>query len=195
MIMRDAWADDIEGHLRSRACVRAAHHGCPHVEGGGAGFNPRRRRFEAGETLCKCECHSSCPLASDRLMVSERAWRESCSCPGAVEDRPRRERARAEALRSSQARDEALAAVRARAAGMSGDEIRDLYVAELEARGLDVPPENILDAYVSLVTGDDLASARFFGRSLVGLAKLVGLVTRPRTYCPRLGRGRRYPPA
>jgi len=178
MIMRDSWADDFEGDLRSRACVRGAHDGCPHVEGGGAGFNPRRRRFEAGEALCKCECHSSCPLASDRLVVSERAWRELCVCPGVVEERPRRERARAEGRRHQQASDEALAAVRARAAGMSRDEVRDLYVAELEARGLEVPREDILDAFVSRITGDHLASARFFVRSLVGLAKLVNLPNR-----------------
>jgi len=59
------------------------------------------------------------------------------------------------------------------------EQIKDLYEAELRARGLDIPPEDILDAHVCLITGDYLAAARVFGRSLVGLAKLFNLVNRP----------------
>src|SRR5262249_10142712 len=33
-------------------------------------------------TLCRCECHTKCPLAG-RDRVTHRAWSEICTCPGA----------------------------------------------------------------------------------------------------------------
>jgi hypothetical protein len=176
--MRNARADEFDRHLRSPACSRGAHENCPHLSGFGYGPNLRRLRLEVGQTLCKCECHSSCPITSNRITVPAQTWRESCTCPGAEDERALRDRARTRAQHHSQAQKEAMDAVRARAAGKSREQIKDLYQAELRARGLDIPPEDILDAHVSLITGDYLAAARVVGRTLVGLAKLLNLVRR-----------------
>jgi hypothetical protein len=111
-------------------------------------------------------------------MVSEQIWRQSCTCPGAEDERIRRDRIRAETPDYVREYREAFAAVRARAAGMSREQIKDLYEAELDARGLEVPMGEMLDADVDAIAGNYLTGVRLFGRSLVGLAKLIGLATR-----------------
>jgi hypothetical protein len=37
-------------------------------------------------TLCQCDCHSSCPIASDEA-IPESVWYQQCSCPGAEESK------------------------------------------------------------------------------------------------------------
>jgi hypothetical protein len=43
-----------------------------------------------------------------------------------------------------------------------------------------VPPDVILDGYVSMMTSGYLPAARFVGRSLAGLVKLLNRVSQPR---------------
>jgi hypothetical protein len=76
---------------RAPACVLGNHENCPHLNGYGGGFNLRRLRFEASALLCKCDCHSSCPLSGKRAFIREQIWHESCTCPGAEDERPRRD--------------------------------------------------------------------------------------------------------
>jgi hypothetical protein len=183
--MRSAWADEFDRHLRSPACIRGAHENCPHLSGFGYRPNLRRLRLEVGQTLCKCECHSSCPVTSNRTTVPAQIWRESCTCPGAEDKRSRLDQIPdlskdvARTPHSSPACREAFVAARARGAGRSRVRVKDLYKAELRARGLDIPPEIILDADVSRITADYLAAARLFGRWLAGLAKRLGGICRP----------------
>jgi hypothetical protein len=178
MAMRNPWADEFERSLRSPACLGGAHGDCPHLHGFGGGPNPRRLRLEFGVMLCKCECHSSCPVTSKRMAVPVQTYIESCTCPGGEDQRSGLYRAGARARRDSQARKEAFNAVKARAAGMSRDQIKDLYKAELRARGLDIPPEVLLDADVSLMIGEYLAAVRYFGQAAGGFAKMLGSIFR-----------------
>lgn len=166
--MRNRLADEFERSLRSEGCTDGTHDDCPHMHGFAAGLNPRRLRLEWGATLCKCECHSSCPITSKRMTVREQTWIESCTCPGAEDERPR--------VEQPSARRKAFVAVQARVAGMSPEQIKDLYKAELRARGVDIPPEVLLDTEVSLIASDYRAAMRSFGQSL---AELLGSVFRP----------------
>ena len=94
VIMGGPWEHEFDNGRRSAACV---HDDCPHKIGSVGGFNPRRVRLEFGAELCRCGCHSSCPVASERRMaVPVRAWREKCTCPGAEDERVREDRIRAE---------------------------------------------------------------------------------------------------
>jgi hypothetical protein len=183
--MRNLLADVFERSLRSPVCLGSAHYDCPHMCGFGGGPNPRRLRMEFGVVLCKCPCHSGCPVTGSRVAVPEMAWRESCTCPGAEDKRSRLDQIPdlskdvARTPHSSPACREAFVAARARGAGRSRVRVKDLYKAELRARGLDIPPEIILDADVSRITADYLAAARLFGRWLAGLAKRLGGICRP----------------
>jgi hypothetical protein len=181
--MRNRWADEFERSLRSEACHDGLHNECPHFDGFAAGLNPRRMRFEAGAGLCKCDCHSSCPITSTRITVSPRTWRQSCTCPGAEAERIRHDQAgvefpdwdelQARYRQESQSQREAFQAARASAEGKSREEIKDLYLAELRSRGLGIPPQEILDADVDALTGNYLTGARLLGRSIVNLGKVL----------------------
>ncbi len=187
--MRNPWADAFERTLRSQACISGRHDHCPHLCGLGAGLNPRRIRFESGAMLCKCTCHSSCPVTGNRMAVPFRTWRESCSCAGAEQERSRQAQAGTEfpdfreylarGHHDAQLRREAFQAARAKAAGRSREEIRDLYESELRARGMRIPSEDALDAVVDAITGDYLSSARLLARSFADLAKFVGGIVCP----------------
>ncbi len=187
--MRNPWADEFERSHRSPGCVHGTHDDCPHLYGFGGGLNPRRLRVEFGAGLCKCPCHSSCPVTSRRMTVPATTWRESCNCPGAEHERTRQEQAgeefpdfrehMARHQRESQSRREAVHAVRTMAAGRNREEIKDLYLAELRSRGLKIPPEDVLDAKADAITGDYLPSARLLGRSLADLGKLLGSIFHP----------------
>jgi hypothetical protein len=133
--MRNRWADEFERAHRSPACVHGTHNDCPHLYGFGGGLNPRRFRLEFGAGLCKCDCHSSCPVTSRRVTVPMQAWRESCSCPGSADERIRQDEAsgwpdfqeeRAKYQRDYQLRQEAFRAARAKTAGKNREEIKDL---------------------------------------------------------------------
>jgi hypothetical protein len=144
--------------------------------GYGGGPNPRRLRLESGMVLCKCECHSSCPVTGKRTAVPEEEWRESCTCPGTEEELARRDQADG----SSRGYIEALDAARARAAGMSREEIKDVYEAELHSRGLELPAEPvIIDACVEAIARYCGREAGLAGRSLASLAKLLGGTSSP----------------
>jgi hypothetical protein len=168
-------ADVFERSLRSPACADGTHGDCPHMCGYGGGLNPRRLRLESGMVLCKCECHSSCPVTGKTTAVPEEAWRESCSCPGAEGERVRQDQADSR----SRGYIEALDAARARAAGMSREEIRDVYEAELHSRGLELPGEPVMDACAEAIASYCGRGAGLAGRSLAGLAKLLGGMSRP----------------
>jgi hypothetical protein len=180
----DRWAE-FDEFLRSRACVREAHRDCAHILAAGGGFNPRRLRLEFGAGLCKCSCHSSCPvtITTKRLTVPAKTWYTSCICPGAEQERQRLDEAgiefpdfaelREKAKHRSRARQEAYEAARARAAGKRREEIRDIYVSELNARGLKVPAEPILDAVVERIAGNPLPGIRLMGESLAQIGKAL----------------------
>jgi hypothetical protein len=181
--MRNPWTDHAEGVPRSLACLRDRHDDCPHLCGVGGGLNPRRFRFEFGVMVCKCACHSSCPISGSRLAVPERTWRETCTCPGADPERTRRAWARtempefrefmAQSEQRSHARKEAFDAAQANAAGKSREQIRELYEAELRARGLKIPPEALLDAQVDAITGDYGPLMRLMGRQAGNVARSI----------------------
>lgn len=137
---------------RAPACVLGTHENCPHLNGYGGGFSLRRLRFEASALLCKCDCHSPCPLSGKRNAVLERTWRESCTCPGAEDERPRREPAAIQAQRPPQPLHRVVDTVRAKAAGQSPEQIKDLCKAELLAGGLDIPRDEVLDVMVKVIT-------------------------------------------
>jgi adenine-specific DNA glycosylase len=102
-------------------------------------------RFEFGAVLCKCECHSSCPVSGPSAAIPERTWRESCTCPRTEQERQRRAAAGAEfpdfqeylaqSRRRSQSRREAFDAAKTQAGGKTREQIRDLYKTELRTRG------------------------------------------------------------
>jgi hypothetical protein len=173
--MRNWIADVFERSLRSPACGDGTHDDCPHKCGYGGGPNPRRLRLESGLVLCKCECHSSCPVTGNRAAVPEEEWRESCTCPGAEEELAGRDLADG----SSRGYIEALGAARARAAGMSRDEIKDVYEAELHSRGLELPAQPVMDACVDAMASYCGRGAGLAGRSLDSLTKLLGGTSRP----------------
>lgn len=175
MAMRNWMADVFERSLRSPACADGTHDDCPHMCGYGGGPNPRRLRLESGVVLCKCECHSSCPVTGKRTAVPEAEWRESCTCSGTEGERTRRDQADG----SSRGYLEALDTARARAAGMSREEVKDVYEAELHSRGLEPPPEPVIDACVEAIARYCGREAGLAGRSLASLAKLLGGTSGP----------------
>jgi hypothetical protein len=152
---------------------RGAHVECPHLNGAGGGFSPRRLRFELGSHLCECSCHASCPVQYEahRRTISEKAWYTSCTCTGAKATRQRLDDAgikvrdfaefHEERQRRHNAGREAIEATRARARGRSREEIKEIYLAERRARNLEVPAEPVLDAVVEhITTGSQLPLIR-----------------------------------
>jgi hypothetical protein len=128
------------------------HGECGHWHGSGSAFNFRRLRREGFTALCGCDCHSSCPVTSEKNIVGDQAWRQSCTCPGADAMRrvldefgilPFGSRDFREMWATSrnelQSRREAFEAAQASAAGQDRGQLKDLYVAELRARGLKIP--------------------------------------------------------
>jgi hypothetical protein len=138
--------------------------------------------LESGAGLCKCDCHSSCPVTSTRITTSPQTWRQSCTCPGAQAERIRNDQAGAQfpdfgelwakSQQEAQSIREAFRATRASAAGKSREQVRDVFIAELRSRGLEIPREEILDAHVDALTGNYLTGLRLLGRSVASLWKL-----------------------
>ncbi len=166
------------------ACISDRHEPCPHFSGLGGGLNLRRLlRPEFGASLCRCSCHSSCPVtpAGGRMTVPAETWYASCICPGAAQARRSLDEAGVEfpdfgreweqARRRSQAYKESFRAARARAAGGSRAEIREIYLAELRSRGLKIPADPVLDAVVDHISGNPLPAARLLAESLAELGK------------------------
>lgn len=183
--MRNPWADEFEQAHRTPACAGGAHDNCPHLYGFGVSMNPRRLRLEHGAGLCKCDCHSSCPVTSTRITTTPQTWRQSCTCPGAQAERIRNDQAGvqfpdldelkqqlATAQQESLAHQDAFRVTRAGAAGKSREQVRDVYIAELRSRGLEIPRQEILDAHVDALTGNYLTGIRLLGRSIASLWKM-----------------------
>jgi hypothetical protein len=154
---------------RSRACAGDAHQACGHVSF--ASPPVPGHRAESTIMLCRCSCHSACPLARRKETVTVTVWQRRCACPGAehartsqgdpAESLPGFEEYwgtyKSESRQRSEARNEAFNAARGAASGKTRDEIRDLYIAELRARGLEIPSEPLLAAAVDLLGGDPRA--------------------------------------
>jgi hypothetical protein len=182
--------------LRTPDCTRGHHQDCPHMWGlGGGGINPRRLRPEFGADLCRCSCHSSCPvtITTRRMTVPLKAWYESCSCPGADQARRSQDDAginpdfRAqweEAQDRSRVRKEAFAATKARAAGLNREQVRQAYLEELHARNLKIPPDPVLKVAVDSIMGNPLPAARLLGQHFTAMGKeihnLIKLFTQDR---------------
>lgn len=153
--------DNCERVLPGPACLEGVHEECGHWHGSGGAFNYRRLRREGFTILCRCDCHSSCPVTNEKNTVGDQAWRQSCSCPGAeamrgildefgtvpFDVRDFREMW-ARSRNELQCRREAFKAAQASAAGKDREQLKDLYVAELRARGLKIPDDEVLDAAV-----------------------------------------------
>lgn len=153
---------------RSRACTRGDHRECGHLSMALRG-RTSPRRLQSTIALCRCSCHSACPLA-DRMPVSLVVWQQLCACPGAEQQRAwkddpnepwpgfkeAREKTQRESRESNEAKRQAFQAARDAAAGKTRDEVRDLYIAELRARGQEVPPEPFLGATIDFLTGHPL---------------------------------------
>jgi hypothetical protein len=150
--MANRRSGDCEGLLRGPFCLAGAHEKCGHFHGFGIRPDPLRLRIEAFTNLCRCDCHSSCPVTNEKNTVSDQAWRQSCTCPGAEVMRTMLDEFGilpfgvsdyremwAESQNGLQSRREAFKAAQARAAGKDREELKDLYAAELRARGLKIP--------------------------------------------------------
>jgi len=149
--------DNRERVLPSQACLEGMHEECGHWGGAGGAFSFRRLRREGFTILCRCDCHSSCPVTSGKNTVGDQAWRQSCTCPGAeamrgmldefgmlpFDVRDFREMW-AESRNGLQSRREAFKAAQASAAGQDREQLKDLYGAELRARGLKSPDGEVL---------------------------------------------------
>jgi hypothetical protein len=138
--------------LPSPACLDGMHEECGHWHGSGSAFNFRRLRREGFTILCRCDCHSSCPVTSEINTVGDRAWRQSCTCPGSEAIRRMLDEFGilpfgirdfremwAKSRNELQSRREAFKAAEASAAGQDRGQLKDLYAAELSARGLKMP--------------------------------------------------------
>jgi hypothetical protein len=146
--------DSRERVLASSACLEGMHEECGHWHGSGGAFNPRRLRREGFTILCRCDCHSSCPVTSEKNIVGDQAWRRSCTCPDAETMRRMLDEFGgqpfgigdfremwARSRNGLQSRREAFKAAQARAAGRDREQLKDLYVAELRGRGLKLPDD------------------------------------------------------
>jgi hypothetical protein len=141
--------DKGERVLPGPACLEEMHEECGHWHGSVGAFNPRSLRREGFTILCRCDCHSSCPVTNEKNTVGDQAWRQSCTCPGA--DTARRmldefgtlpfgirdfREMWAKSRNELQSRREAFKAAQASATGQDREHLKDRYVAELRARGL-----------------------------------------------------------
>jgi hypothetical protein len=174
--------DNCERVLPGPACLEGMHEECGHWHGSRGAFNYRRLRREGFTILCRCDCHSSCPVTNGKSTVGDQAWRQSCTCPGAEAMRrmldefgtlPFGIRDFREMWAGSrnelQSRREAFKAAQASAAGKDREQLKDLYVAELRARGLKIPDDEVLDAAIEA----HMREAGNFG-------KLLGSLRHPR---------------
>lgn len=174
--------DNCERVLPGPACLEGMHEECGHWHGSRGAFSFRRLRHEGFTILCRCDCHSSCPVTNAKNTAGDQAWRQSCTCPGAEAMRrmldefgtPRFDvrdfRAMWAGSRNElQSRREAFKAAQAGAAGQDREQLKDLYVAGLRARGLKIPDDEVLDAAIE-------AHMREVGN----FGKLLGSLRHPR---------------
>jgi hypothetical protein len=174
--------DSYERVLPSPACLEGTHEECGHWHGSRGAFNYRRLRHEGFAMLCRCDCHSSCPVTNEENTVGDQAWRQSCTCPGAEAMRSMLDEfgtlpfgvrdfreVWAKSRNELQSRREAFKAAQASAAGQDREQLKDRYVAELRTRGLKIPDDEVLDAAIE-------AHMREVGN----FGKLLGSLRHPR---------------
>jgi hypothetical protein len=168
--------------LPAPACLEGMHEECGHWHGSRGAFNYRRLRHEGFTNLCRCDCHSSCPVSNEKYTVGDQAWRQSCTCPGAEAMRRMLDEFGtlpfgirdfremwAKSRNELQSRREAFKAAQASPAGQDREHLRDLYAAELRARGLKILDDEVLDAAIEA----HMREAGNFG-------KLLGSLRHPR---------------
>jgi len=168
--------------LSGPACLEGMHEECGHWHGSRGAFNYRRLRHEGFTILCRCDCHSSCPVTNEKNTVGDQAWRQSCTCPGAEAMRRMLDEFGtlpfgirdfremwAKSRNELQSRREAFKAAQASAAGQDREHLKDLYAAELRARGQKIPDDGVLDAAIE-------AHLREAGH----VGKLLGSLRHPR---------------
>ena len=138
--------------LPGPACLEGMHEECGHWHGAGSAVNFRRLRREGFTILCRCGCHSSCPVTNEKNTVGDQVWRQSCTCPGAEAMRRMLDEFGtlpfgirdfremwAKSRNELQSRREAFKAAQASAANQDRGQLKDLYMDELRARGLKMP--------------------------------------------------------
>ena len=143
--------------------------------------------------LCRCNCHSPCPVTNVENTAGDSAWRQLCTCPGAEAIRRMRDELEiqrfdssdfrdgwAKYRRESQSRRQAFKAALDSAAGPDREQLKGAYVAELRSQGLTIPDDEDLDAAIDAQLGDHLTGARLVGREVVSLGKLIGSFRHPR---------------
>jgi hypothetical protein len=186
-------AGSFERELQSPSCHEGMHEECGHWRGYSTTLNRHRLRREGFAILCRCDCHSSCPVTSENDTVSDPTWRQSCTCPGAEAVRRMRDELKthpvdishfaetwAQSRHEFQSQREAFRAAQTSAVGADREQLKDLYVAQLRARGLKILDGQALDAAIDAHMDSDLTGVRLVGREVVNLGKRLGLIRDPR---------------
>jgi hypothetical protein len=74
------WSMHFDRDQRSSDCTDGRHDDCGHSHGSVGRFFGKQSPSQV--SLCQCECHEHCAIASDQL-VREESWYAQCDCPGA----------------------------------------------------------------------------------------------------------------
>jgi hypothetical protein len=138
---------------RSAACANGVHVASPHL---------MHLRQLSIVPLCRCACHSACPVSGgDNALLHD--WWDRCVCPGSeqlrAEGRRRWDRDRPPSLgevqQQVQAEQDVLrrarAAVVSQASGLPAASIRQLLIEQLITQGSDLPSDDVLDWQVSRI--------------------------------------------
>jgi hypothetical protein len=138
---------------RSAACANGVHVACPHL---------MHLRQLSTIPLCRCACHSACPVSGgDTAPLHD--WWDRCVCPGSeqlrAEGRRRWGRDRPPSLGEVQEQVQAeqdilrraRAAVASKASGLPAASIRQLLIEQLIAQGCDLPSDDVLDRQVTRI--------------------------------------------
>ena len=138
---------------RSAACANEFHVACPHL---------MHLRQLTSAPLCRCACHSACPVSGgDTAPLHD--WWDRCVCPGSeqlrAEGRRKWGRDRPPSLGELQqqvhAEEDAFRrariAVAGRASGLPVASIRQLLIEQLTTQGIDLPSDDVLDRQVSRI--------------------------------------------
>jgi hypothetical protein len=120
---------------RSSECDDGRHYECGHRLGN---MGHLFRKMETPMiTLCQCDCHVQCPIASDQG-VPETDWYERCVCPGAEESKHQHRAWDEERAAQKRAAAEIRASIDP--TGKSRAEIRAELEAAYQERGMNPSP-------------------------------------------------------
>lgn len=137
---------------RSAACANELHARCPHL------IQLRLTNVD----LCRCSCHTSCPVSGPDAIFLDRWW-GACTCPGSDRQRAEgrikwnqdRPPTMAEREQRQRTQDDELArastAVFFQAKGQPASVIRQLLIDQLRSQGSEVPPDGVLDMKVKCI--------------------------------------------